>query len=121
MQIGDFSNLYSASISVILVSSALQELLKTRIALTREKLARLYEIKATVSLAEAANDYVDRYLPDAEHLFEQQATALKKDLVGFSVLSWSGLSVPLVCMFYGALADYDVGLGGVDEVDSQIS
>jgi hypothetical protein len=111
MQIGDFSNLYGASISVILVSSALQEVLKARVALTREKLARLYEIKATVSLAEAANDYVDRHLPDTEHLFEQQEVKLKKDLFGFSVFSWSGVSVPLVCMFYGAFTDYDVGLG----------
>lgn len=111
MQIGDFSNLYSASISVILVSSALQELLKARIALTREKLARLYEIKATVSLADDANDYVDRNLPDAEAQFDRQEAALHKDLFGFSFFSWSGVSVPVICMFYGAMTDYDVGLG----------
>lgn len=111
MHLGDFSNLYSSSISVILISSALQELLKTRIALTREKVARLYEIKAAMSLTEDANDYVDKHLPDTEQLFETQELSLQSDLFAFSLLSWSGVSVPVICMFYGAVTSYDVGLG----------
>ncbi|WMT89721.1 hypothetical protein [Pelagibacterium sp. H642] len=110
MNIGDFSSLYGASISVILVSGAIQELSRTRLTALDREFESCRQLRFALNLSQVESDYIDSILPDLEMDYDRELPKLLSHLDGLRVASWLGVGIPVICMFYGAVGSYDVGL-----------